>query len=227
MDYRERYNNPEEMLRMVAEGHASGMWTAMPGIIGSVDLAAHTVAVTPAVQAVKYAPDDTKQMVNMPLIPDVPIVWPRGGGYTLTFPIAVGDECLIVFAARNIDGWWSQGGIRPPLDARMHDMSDAFCVPGPYSQATKIGGVSTTNCQLRSNDGTVFVELNGAGGIVRIVAPTQITLDAPIVMATGLVRATGNVTAGFGGGDSVGLQTHDHGGVQTGSGNTGAPVAGT
>jgi hypothetical protein len=35
----------------------------------------------------------------------------------------------------------------------MHDLSDAFCIVGPQSQAKKIGGISTSAVELRSDDG--------------------------------------------------------------------------
>lgn len=44
---------------------------------------------------------------------------------------------------------------------------------------------------------------------------------------TGNITATGNVTAASGGGSSVDLLAHRHGGVQTGGGSTGAPTPGT
>jgi hypothetical protein len=70
--------------------------------------------------------------------------FPRGGGCTLTFPVKEGDECLVIFADRCIDFWWQSGGIQEPVDGRMHDLSDAFCIVGPQSQAKKISGISTT-----------------------------------------------------------------------------------
>jgi hypothetical protein len=37
------------------------------------------------------------ESVRYPILNDLPVVFPRGGGVTLTFPIKEGDECLIVF----------------------------------------------------------------------------------------------------------------------------------
>mgnify|MGYP000131375854 CR=1 FL=1 len=33
--------------------------------------------------------------VPLPILPDVLVCWPTGGGATMTFPVAVGDECLV------------------------------------------------------------------------------------------------------------------------------------
>jgi hypothetical protein len=84
---------------------------------------------------------------------DVPVIFPRGGGCTLTFPVKAGDECLLIFADRCIDFWWQNGGVQKPVDLRMHDLSDAFAIVGPQSQAHKISGISTSAAQLRTDDG--------------------------------------------------------------------------
>ena len=38
-----------------------------------------------------------------------------------------------------------RAGHQEPVDERMHDLSDAFCIVGPQSQAKKIGGISTSS----------------------------------------------------------------------------------
>lgn len=204
----ERFGNSLESAKAVVEGVRPTIWTCMPGIVDSFD----PVAVTVSVQiAIKYRSEqDDGSIVSAPitLLTDVPVEFPRGGGYTLTFPIAQGDECVLVFASRSIDSWWQSGGVQEPVSSRMHDLSDAFCRVGPQSQARKISGISTTTAQLRSDDGLTFVEIDKTNGVVRAKSPTQITLDSPIVnipqgVLTGLhfsisggnIHATGTITA--------------------------------
>ena len=64
------------------------------------------------------------------------------------------------------------------------------------------------------------IVINGAG------LPMQIN-NVPTMTQNGDLRVTGAVIAGFGTGDQVALQTHKHGGVQSGGSQTVAPVAGT
>lgn len=89
-------------------------------------------------------------------------------GVTLTFPVQPGDECLIVFTSRGFDNWWQSGGIQPPMEARMHDLSDGFVFLGFRSQPRKLSNVSTTTCQLRSDDGVTLVELDAKNQTVNI-----------------------------------------------------------
>ncbi len=187
----------------------------MPGIINSVDLEKMTCTVQPSIKANVRKVTGAVEQVNLPLCVDVPIMFPRGGGYLMTFPIAAGDECLLVFSSRCIDGWWQHGGVQPPLDGRMHDLSDAFAIPGPHSQATLPGEgvVSATSARLSAADGVTFAEVDGPNQTVKavaaltsvvikglvgeaeVVAPTKVLLTTPLVHATGNITAAGDITA--------------------------------
>ncbi|EIS4516516.1 translation initiation factor IF-2, partial [Salmonella enterica] len=205
-----------------------------------------TAVVQPAIKG--YEPDSNgvNQSTVLPLLVDVPVVFPRGGGCTLTFPVKAGDECLVIFADRCIDFWWQNGGVQEPVDDRVHDLSDAFCIVGPQSQAQKISGISTSAAQLRTDDGAAFVEV-AAGHNVTVKTPGMLTANAeggttitsPTITLNGDVIINGNLSQGMGeGGGSAtmlgpvtvtndvkaggkSLMTHTHGGVQTGDGNTG------
>jgi hypothetical protein len=224
------------------EGMRSGLWTAMPGIIQSFSASAVTATVQMAIKGIVQDQTGKSQFVNLPLLVDVPVFFPRGGNCTLTFPIAKGDECLVVFASRCVDGWFQSGGIQVPQQPRMHSMSDGFALVGFFSQATKISGISTTTAQLRSNDGSTYVEVDPTGQIVNCVAPGGMKFTTPTVTITGVINvqnaqgsaqastisgsmtATGTITGQtdvVGGGKS--LKTHTHSGVTTGSGNSGPP----
>ena len=148
----ERVNDNQEALRLALEGHQAQVWTALPGIIESFDADAVTCTVQPAIKAEVRAPDGSTEWVSLPLLLDCPVAFQRGGGGTLTFPIAKNDECLVIFASRCIDAWWSAGGVQVQSEFRMHDLSDGFVIVGPYSQPTKIWNISTNSVQLRSND---------------------------------------------------------------------------
>ncbi|MKP63446.1 translation initiation factor IF-2, partial [Salmonella enterica subsp. enterica] len=115
----------------------------------SFDPDAVTAVVQPAIRSVETDNDGNRVTKPYPLLVDVPVVFPRGGGCTLTFPVKAGDECLVIFADRCIDFWWQNGGVQEPVDDRVHDLSDAFCIVGPQSQAQKISGISMGAAQLR------------------------------------------------------------------------------
>ncbi|HDZ1216308.1 Gp138 family membrane-puncturing spike protein [Klebsiella pneumoniae] len=192
---------------------------AMPGVIQSFDPENLTCVVEISVFSVKPEGKSVDRLdvdnVFYPLILDAPVIFPRGGGVTLTFPVKEGDECLVVFADRCIDFWWQNGNVQNGSRGRMHDYSDAFVIPGPQSQAKKISGISTTAAQLRTDDGSAFIEL-AAGGAVTINSP-QTTVNGPLHV-NGAISSTGDQTAA-----GISQVNHTHGGVESGGSSTGKP----
>jgi phage baseplate assembly protein gpV len=192
MEKHERYENPQMALLTALMGSQSEMWTALPGIIQTYDVDVETglhlsVSVQPSIQAQLKNPETgEKSWVTLPLLVDCPVFFPAGGGCTLTFPIAKGDECLVVFSSRCIDAWWQSGGIQQQAALRMHDLSDGFAFVGVRSLARPLPAVSTTTVQLRSDDGIAFFELHPTTHAVNI--------NASLVTINGNVQINGNTT---------------------------------
>ncbi|WP_285907930.1 Gp138 family membrane-puncturing spike protein [Pseudodesulfovibrio pelocollis] len=159
MDRRERFDDPVEATRAAMDGRMAEVWTALPGVVVAFDPAAMTVSVQPSIKGRVERPDGSATSVALPVLVDVPVVFPSGGGFTMTFPIAPGDDCLVVFAARCIDAWWQSGGVQEPMEPRMHDLSDGFALVGPFSQPRTLPAVSAQNVQLRTNDGLASVTI--------------------------------------------------------------------
>jgi hypothetical protein len=225
MDRRERLDDPEESLRMALESYASQLWTALPASVVSVNLAAQTVSVQPSIQGSVADPSGNVRLVNLPVLVDVPLVWPKAGGFALTFPVAAGDEVLVVFSSRCIDSWWQSGGIGAPAEARMHDLSDGFAILAPTSQPKKLSNVSSTNVQLRNYAGDTLVEIT-PDGKANITGASEINLTAPVINLTGTMNLNGQMTQS-GGSMTIGgvtFGTHKHTGVQTGGGTSGGPT---
>jgi len=217
MDYRERIGDDEESLRMAFDSIQAQIWTALPAIVASVDFAKMTLSAQPTITGSILQKDGSKKVVNMPLLLDCPFTFPTAGGYSLTLPLKVGDEVLVVFASRCIDAWWQNGGIQNPIEHRMHDLSDGFAIIGTRSQVKLFANYNPDTAQLRNDNGDVYVEIDTSGTIT-LKAPTSITLDTPNVYATGTITATGNVI-----GSGKSLATHTHSGVTSGTSNTGVP----
>lgn len=183
MDRRELIDDPEEAQRVSFENMQAKLWTSCVGIVESVDLAAQTCSVQPAIQGSVQAEDGSVLAVNLPLLVDVPIMFPRAGGFAITFPVKKGDECLVNFSARCIDSWWQSGGVQAPLEARMHDLSDGFAFFGPTSQPKKLSNVQTDGMEMRTDDRSTYIKL----------VPGTITIKGNIVHE-GNTAQTGNVT---------------------------------
>lgn len=211
------YNDPEEAFRIGFEGGQSDLWTAMPGIVQSVDWSTMTCSVQPAIKATTTDNNGIVQAVNLPILINVPICFPQAGGFALTFPMIAGDEVLVVWACRCIDAWWQSGGVQIPMEARMHDISDGFAIPGVFSKPNVFPSIATDQAELRNKDGTARIGIK-SDGTININAAAGINMMGP-VSVTGTIMATGEITSGL-----IPLSVHVHTGVTPGSGSSGPPA---
>lgn len=198
--------DPEAFTRQMIRGAVLNLWSAMPGIIESVNIGGPdgqpTVSVQPAIMGLLARPEGGADLVPLPILPDVPVMFFGGGGMTITAPIAPGDECLVIFADRCIDSWWWLGGTQPPAEARNHDLSDGFALVGLRSRPRWLQNISTESLQIRSDNGATCIDVNPSG-TVRITAQRT--------EFEGEVWANGHRID----------ETHRHGGVQSGGSETG------
>lgn len=203
----------QNALNALAKSISSSLRVSLPGIIESFNPETVTCVVRPAVMGSVQDESGKHVSKEIPLLLDVPVIFPRGGGCTMTFPVGTGDECLVVFSDRCIDFWWQSGGVQDPIDQRQHDLSDAFAIVGPQSQAKKISNISTNSVQIRTDSGGSFVELTQSGAV---------NITAPVVTINGNLKVSGSISST---GDQVASgisQTgHTHGGVKSGGDITG------
>ncbi|WP_054927765.1 MULTISPECIES: Gp138 family membrane-puncturing spike protein [unclassified Burkholderia] len=194
MDRRERTDDELEALKHAIGARLTEVWTALPGTVESLDPTAMTVSVQLGTKDSIRNEDGTISTSPFPLLTDCPVVWQGGGGVTATFPIAAGDECLVVFASRCIDAWWQSGGVQEQAESRTHSLADGFALVGVRSRPRALPGISATSAQLRSDDGATYIDLNPTLQKVRIVAPGGFDVVAPLSTFSAAVSITGLLT---------------------------------
>ena len=128
-----------------------------------------------------------QKLRDYPLLQQVPFVVLGGGDSHLTFPIKVGDNCLLLFCDYEIDRWWDTGEPLPANFDRRHNISDAFALVGVHSVVDLIQGYSNyVRLQYSDNSG--------------ITIGDEITLQSDKVTATktllGTVLEAGNGATG-------------------------------
>lgn len=120
--------------------------------------------------------------VPYPLLVNCPVVVLKGGKAYMTFPIAVGDECLVLFNDRDIDNWWeSSQTTLPPNSQRIHALSDGFAIPGISSKKNAIANYSTTAAVFGFNGDTeISLFSNGvtADSYLTILSQGKLTIHS-------------------------------------------------
>lgn len=210
-----------------AEKERLDIHTALPGRVVSFNAAQNTVTVEPMITQVL----SDGGVSELPPLADVPVSFPKAGGFVITLPIAAGDEGLIIFNERCIDGWWVTGNKSAPMDARMHDYSDAVFIPGISSLANVVPDVFTDGISMQTVDGSTYIRL--AKGKILIKGDLihegdshqtgNYSLMGNLNQQGGNSSSSGSISAEQVISGGVALDSHTHSGVQSGSNNTGAP----
>lgn len=155
----QRVQNEIETQRERADAEAEQHRGALPATVVSFDPAKQTIVAQPTIREKVVDPaTGSVQWVALPLLQDVPAMFPGGAKWCMDFTPQPGDECLLVFADTNIDSWFTSGGIQNFNLRRRHDLSDGFALVGFRSQPKALTN-TTDGIALRATDGSGYVKL--------------------------------------------------------------------
>ena len=181
-----RTPSDSELLTAAISEELRDFYVALPGKIETYDPLTQTATVKPLLKRAYVDEDGEEDLDEIQPLTQVPIVFPRGGGMFITFPMQKGDNVLLVFNDRSIDSYMtSTGGVDlDPVDLREHDPSDAVAFPGffPLPKSIKdlvakdlVIGAENKGMQMRiTKAGTVEFHLGGVSPMhVAIVEKLQ------------------------------------------------------
>lgn len=121
---------------------------AIPARVERYDAATQKIDAQPLVKKRYRNEEDETVTERAQVVSNVPLVFPGAGDWSITFPVAVGDTVLLVYADRSLDTWLSEGGEIDPGDDRQHHATDAIAIPGLRSFKAPSSGVSTSHMVL-------------------------------------------------------------------------------
>lgn len=221
MDTRTRFGGDsaghmEEAINTIIDAKLASTHTHVPFKVVSVDWSKKppTLVAQPTIKARQLLPDGSQKWVDLPQVPDVPIHFPGGGGASLTFPIKVGDEGLLMISTRSTDSYQQSGDGQPPIELRPHDLSNAYAMMGSRTTPTALDSVSSNSTQLRTDDGKTVIDFQGSG-VTMTVGGVSMALSSGGLAITG-----GTITHN---GKNIG-DTHTHTQVEPGGGVSGPPA---
>lgn len=187
--------NPTRFIVQQALGRVRTLLLARVMAVG-----AGTVDVQPLVSMV----DSQGNATEHGTIYGCPYLEMRAGGSAIVAVPVVGDVGLIGACDRDSSAAQASLSTGPPPSAREFDLADAV-----YIMGIALGAAPTTTVTI-SATGIAIVDAAG-NNISTTASGISITpASGQPVTVHGDLHATGAVIAGFGGGDQVGLQTHEH-----------------
>ena len=163
-----RYDGLASGVRFALTEWTKGLNTCLPGIVHAYDAATRRATVQPAIDILTT----DGRTIPRPLVANVPVVTPAGGGWSVSLPLATGDPVLLVFSQRGLTGFKRAHERAAPDADRLMAMADCIAIPGfgPIS----LTEVSSDGIVLQSNDGAEYIAVEPGG--VHIKTTGELTL---------------------------------------------------
>jgi hypothetical protein len=172
--------NIETLVQLGIESHMSSVHVHAPARVTSFDAAKRTCSVEPLVKRPVTSDEDEVTYEDSAIVDGVPVLYPGGAAFTLTWELAAGDVVLLAYLDFSPATWLAKGAPAEPGDVRQH--SESYPVAIPFYRPS--GGAGVVDPGTRS--------MGPPGGAARIrFEPTfvQVGTGADFVALAGLVTA--------------------------------------
>lgn len=174
------------IIRAAIDAELRQLHVGLPARVESFDASKGTVDVRPVLMRRFIHADATETVDSIPVIEEVPIGYPGGGGWSLTFPLAVGDVVYLAFSERSLDQWKLAplGDTIDPGDARRHHLSDAIAIARLHTPESPPAALSAANLRLGRDDRSAELELAPDGAVT--LRATTLNLGGPAAFGSGV-----------------------------------------
>lgn len=180
----------EEVIRTAFLRLTDGVHTSLPGRIESYDSSSQKADIKPLIKNVLVPVDGPEIVEELPVLPDVPVIFPRSGRFFISLDLQPGDMVLLVFIERSIDRWsQGQGDDTNPIDLRRFSLADAVAIPGLFPFPRALHSSSTDGVKL-GEDAVNGIRLEIAGGKLSV---TKNGLPVVVFDETGIALGTAEV----------------------------------
>lgn len=143
-----------EIVGSQAQAEREAQWGEIPGEIVDFDAAKQTATIKPL-----YKPKHNGKVVDMPNLLEVPVRFPRVGGFMMTCRVKPGDKVTLRPQMRSSENYHDSGD-GSASDSRSFSLADyeAF-LDGGESLQSPIEDFNADEMELRSDDGKTLVQL--------------------------------------------------------------------
>ncbi len=196
-------NDPEliDVLNLLKKDIMLNLSAHHVGIIESFSILKQTAEVRIAYTQTHFKPNAVTgsyepTYVDYPILLDCPVVFFGGGGLaggSLTFPVAKGDECLVLFNDRDIDNWFQGTGSTSPASLRLHSISDGFALVGIRSLSNVIKNFSNDKVQLRFGDTKAILSLEADRARLGYGADVEVSTKASKILVKNSSKNLGEI----------------------------------
>lgn len=150
----------EDLIRAHIEHALHQVHTAMPCRVQSYDATLQVADLVPLVRCAVHDPDGGITHEDYPVLPCVPVVFPRTADHFIAFAIQPGDMGVALFCEDAIGHWRAGGGdVTDPGFLGRHHLGAGVFIPGLFDRSRKL-----TNAPVFASGARLVVGSNAADG---------------------------------------------------------------
>jgi len=159
-----------EILQTVMDLVKESIYVCLPGKVEKYDAAKQVADIKPLIKNPVVFEDGEEILESIAVIPNVPVLHPRGGGFYIHLPLKKGDNVTLLFSDRAIDAYMDSSGAVDvdPIDFRAHDITDAIALPGWYTLPRAI---------KEPLGNSLIIAKEGGGGIIEMKEDGQVSIN--------------------------------------------------
>ncbi len=119
--------NISDLIEAHIGSRLDNLWTQVVGKVERYNASTQKADI----QIVQRQPDpEVEEGRRLPLLGNVPVMWPRNSNMSITFPLALGDTVVVWMLVYSIDNWIRDGvADRQPKRKGRFQLSSAVCFP--------------------------------------------------------------------------------------------------
>jgi len=150
----------QDVIRQAIEEFSRGLTVSVLAVVQSYDPVTQTCSVKPIAGQVL----SDGRIVSVPVIADVPVLFPGGGGFAIVWTPMAGDEVDLLIASHSIDDWMNSPVLAvdiPPVSDRRQKLTDAVAIPGirPKTRPRASGVTAGTDLVLGLESGVTEIRV--------------------------------------------------------------------
>lgn len=160
MGYRGKSTNLlRESIAVQAQVESESNWGELTGTVTTFNPSNQTISVKP-----DYQPMHNGKNVDMPELHEVPVRFPKSGGFIVTIPVKSGDKVVLRPQMRSSEEYHIGSDYNSPQDARSNSLSDmeAF-LDGGEPLTDPISNFNNSNLEIRTESGEFKIEMTTDG----------------------------------------------------------------
>jgi len=148
-----------QLLKQAIDNRLLDIHTALIGRIEKYDASTQLADIQPVLKITTKTISGEIKNQDLPLLIDVPVIFPRSGGFFLSLPIQKGDFVQVIINETSIDEFLTESSTTIDSAGRF-TLQGAVAIPGVFPQSKALQGTHKTNFVMGKDNG-VQIHIDG------------------------------------------------------------------